>query len=329
MIKLLAVSATLLAHVVYSEQETILVTVYDVTSMYNNECVTSTTSAAPSSDTMKDENDYEREYDEYYQNYGQKYADKYGGGSYGGGSDGGASGGGDDSKWSQWSDKYQHEYQGSSNPGSVKGNEIGGDSYDASGSTQSATFCKCLEKVKEKGKSYAASQDDISKCIDKANGNDAKHWEKVSGRYQHKYGIKTDSWDAPVADTTAVGSSSDSSEDAAVLMAGVGAAGVAAQEGGEDALLPADDGRFGNAAVYITFIGTAVMLFICAWFIKDGLKKWKMREYQHVKQGSSYESEADADSNGNPYGGDDWDDQYDNGSAKKNRFASWNQYHAV
>jgi hypothetical protein len=326
MTKLLAICAALLAHAVYSEQETILVKVYDVQSMYNNECKTSTstsTSSAPgpASDAVK-ESDYEYEYDKY-ENYGKKYADQYGGG------------GGDETKWS---DKYQHEYQGKLNPGSVKGNEIGGDSYEQSDAKESAAFCKCLDKVAKEGKSYAASQDDISRCIDKTNGNDAKHWEKVSERYGHKYGIKTDSWDGPLITTTAV--SSDSAEGLFIADAGApalagGAAGNVGEEGGdEDALLPKEDGRFGNAAVYITFIGTSVLLFICAWFVKDGMKKWKLREYQTVKQGSSYESEADADSNGNPYGGsyDDWDDDHyasHQKGSKNNKFASWNQYHAV
>jgi len=59
-----------------------------------------------------------------------------------------------------------------------------------------------------------------------------------------------------------------------------------------------------------------------------------------VNQMSSYESEADADMNGNPYqnnnGYDDWDDNYDldydknnKSKGKSGKFAGWNQYSAV
>jgi len=270
----------------------------------------------------------------------------------------------DDNKYED-ADKFEKQYDGEDE---YAGNEVVND--DGSGSNNSeqqetSTFCKCLAAEKASGKSYAASQNDFSKCIDKANGNDAKHWERVAKKYEQKYGGKT-GWgkiqitttkaieqqgEAVPADNSDNTDNTDNADQAAAddntdntdkTDEDIPAPNATSDDATALLSLDEPDNRFGNAAIYITFIGASIMLFICAWFIKDGMKKWKLREYSTVDQSSCFESEADADRNGNPYGGggvgdDDWDDNYDsnysrneqNNKGKKGKFSQWNQYSAV
>merc|ERR1712154_498421 len=96
------------------------------------------------------------------------------------------------------------------------------------------------------------------------------------------------------------------------------------------------DDRFGAAATYIGFIGVSILLFFCSWFVRGSLKEFGKGGYSSVQ--SSYESETDADVNGNPYGAnkfdDDWDDNYDldyasNQSKDATKGKFWAQYSSI
>ena len=99
--------------------------------------------------------------------------------------------------------------------------------------------------------------------------------------------------------------------------------------------------NIGNAALYVTFIGASILLFICAWFIKDGFKKWKMREYENVNSIHGNEKvvsyqQSDNESQYKNNGYDDWEDNYDlqyaqptNNKKRKKKFADWNDYATV
>ena len=161
----------------------------------------------------------------------KKYEDKYGGG---------------------YADKYENKYEGSGNPGSVPGNQIGGDDSN-SDQQQTDTFCKCLADEKKSGKSYADSQNDFSKCMDKADGNDAQHWERIARKYAKKFDSKDHKW-GDLPDITSTPQPWPQFKSTAVAAA----------------ILIAENDESEDAAFYVTFIGSGVLLFVCLWFAKIG-----------------------------------------------------------
>eukprot|EP00483_Globobulimina_turgida_P001203 UN01205 len=185
-------------------------------------------------------------------------------------------------------EKYEKEYEG----------KMGGDNANAEQQQQS-TFCKCLAEEIKTGKSYASSQNAFSKCIDKANGNDASHWEKVAEKYQQN--------GSPRITTTSM------SEISSTFV----------QNGYANAILfdgVNDDESFGNVAFYVTFIGSCFLLFICACFIKQSFRKWKQKDYERINNqtiNTLCQRDDECGFNGINY------------QPSSNRFAGWNQYSSV
>lgn len=194
-----------------------------------------------------------------------------------------------------------------------------------SGST--SAFCECLQAQQESTASYPETQSAFIKCMEKANKVDQDRWENVAKKYENKYIPKRvqkmmTTTEEPEFETSDFDPfySTEIGEDA---FYGVNEDPFNDQAVGQSA----DD----NVALYVTFIGASVLLFVCLWFARHTFKKWKMREYSSVFS----ESEAAAS-----YNDSDWDDMYGddlhyankeepNNKKKKGKFSEWNQYSAV
>eukprot|EP01084_Bolivina_argentea_P114470 203775_1 len=190
--------------------------------------------------------------------------------------------------WEKWSQGQYGGSESAASPGSVKGNEISSGDESADETSQSKVFCDCLAEEKKNGKSYADSQNAFSKCIDKANGNDASHWKKVSARYAHKYGVK-------VEKGTTAASAETNDNSAETVHEPSNESEAKPDEALMVAVPSADNHAFGKTAVFVTLIGASVLLLICGWFIKGSLKTWRHgKEYDHIKINNavhSYQSE--------------------------------------
>jgi len=204
-------------------------------------------------------------------------------------------------------------------------------------SASNKAFCACLRAEEESKVSFEEKLNGFIKCMETANSKDQVHWEKVAKRYEHKFSANNpDSWETPTEIPSIATTENKQSEEEATYYSLEGTVSTLNEDNVELMALSAkSESSTNDAAVYVTFIGSSVLLFICAWFVKGTLKKWKMREYKHVNP----ESEAEANQSGNPYDDHDvdteWDDNYDLNYAKndradkKGKFSAWNQYSAV